>query len=94
MLQIYIFVYNADFGVTGIPYTGGSLNPIRSFGPDVATADFPGYHWIYWLGPVMGATLAAGYYRFAKFLNYHEANPGQDAAHPNEDHWDPEEEEV
>lgn len=32
-------------------YTGGSLNPARSFGPSVAGTWFPGYHWIYWVGP-------------------------------------------
>ena len=29
-------------------YTGGSLNPARSFGPSVADLNFPGYHYIYW----------------------------------------------
>jgi len=33
----------------GVYYTGGSLNPARSFGPCVVLADFDGYHWIYWL---------------------------------------------
>ncbi|KAJ9108067.1 hypothetical protein QFC20_003636 [Naganishia adeliensis] len=47
-------------------YTGGSLNPARSFGPDVVLHKFSGYHWIYWLGPWMGATLAAGFYKFIK----------------------------
>ncbi|BAE64742.1 unnamed protein product [Aspergillus oryzae RIB40] len=28
-------------------YTGGSLNPARSLGPDVINRSFPGYHWIY-----------------------------------------------
>jgi aquaporin related protein len=27
----------------------------------------------------MGSLLAAGYYKFVKYLNYEEANPGQDA---------------
>lgn len=68
----------------GVYFTGGSLNPARSFGPCVVNRNFPGYHWIYWLGPFLGAAVAAGYYRFAKYLDYHEANPGQDAAHPSE----------
>ena len=68
----------------GVYYTGGSLNPARSFGPAVVTRDFPGYHWIYWLGPFMGAGIAAGYYWFAKALNYEEANPGQDAVDEGE----------
>jgi len=66
--------------LSGVLYTGGSLNPARSFGPAVAMKSFPGYHWIYWLGPALGAVIASGYYRFAKALNYEEANPGQDAS--------------
>jgi len=65
--------------IAGIFYTGGSLNPSRSFGPAVVSTSFPGYHWIYWLGPLLGAALSAGYYRFVKALNYEEANPDQDS---------------
>lgn len=64
--------------ITGTLYTGASLNPVRSLGCAVAATEFPGYHWLYWLGPVMGAALAAGYYRFVKFAHYEEVNPGQD----------------
>ncbi|PSN72641.1 aquaporin [Corynespora cassiicola Philippines] len=64
----------------GVYYTGGSLNPARSFGPAVAGPSFPGYHWVYWIGPALGAIIAAGYYRFVKHFNYEEANPGQDSA--------------
>ncbi|KAI0130294.1 aquaporin-like protein [Xylariales sp. AK1849] len=64
--------------IPGVYYTGGSLNPARSFGCAVAAPAFPGYHWIYWLGPVLGAAVAAGYYRFVKACHYEEANPGQD----------------
>lgn len=34
--------------LAGVYYTGGSLNPARSFGPAVAGRQFPHYHWIYW----------------------------------------------
>ncbi|GAA6029770.1 hypothetical protein JCM8097_001041 [Rhodosporidiobolus ruineniae] len=54
----------------GVYYTGGSLNPARSFGPAVVLREFSGYHWIYWLGPILGSTLAAGFYKFIKFLEY------------------------
>ena len=63
----------------GIYFTGGSLNPARSFGPDVAAASFVGYHYIYWFGPLMGSLLASSYYRIVKSFNYEEVNPGQDA---------------
>ena len=66
--------------IAGVYYTGASVNPARSFGPCVAGANFQGYHWIYWLGPVLGALIAAGYYHFVKYMNYEDANPGQDSA--------------
>lgn len=63
---------------TGTFVTGASLNPARSFGCAIAGGQFPGYHWIYWIGPALGAGLAAAYYRFVKWAHYEEANPGQD----------------
>ena len=65
-------------GNTDISISSGSLNPARSFGPCVALRDFPGYHWIYWVGPALGSLLAVGFYRFVKMLEYETANPGQD----------------
>ncbi|BFZ63808.1 Aquaporin-1 [Saitoella coloradoensis] len=64
----------------GVYYTGGSVNPARSFGPCVATKTFEGYHWIYWLGPVLGSLIATGFYKFIKYLEYETVVPGQDAA--------------
>ncbi|KAK5991905.1 Aquaporin-1 [Cladobotryum mycophilum] len=65
--------------IAGTNFTSTSINPARSFGPAVVTGSFPGYHWIYWLGPLMGAVLAYGVYMLLKVLEYHTANPGQDA---------------
>ncbi|KAK4964887.1 Aquaporin-1, partial [Elasticomyces elasticus] len=48
--------------LTGVYFTGGSLNPARSFGPCVVLHKFPTYHWIYWLGPALGSLLAVGFY--------------------------------
>lgn len=33
--------------LVGVYYTGGSLNPARSFGPCVVTGIFDPEHWIY-----------------------------------------------
>ncbi|KAF2183418.1 aquaporin-like protein [Zopfia rhizophila CBS 207.26] len=64
--------------MVGVFFTGGSLNPARSFGPCVATAKFPGYHYIYWFGPLMGTLLAFGMYKIVKLVEYQTVNPGQD----------------
>lgn len=64
--------------LAGVYYTGGSLNPARSFGPCVANHSFPTEHWIYWLGPFLGALLAASFFWFIKSAEYETVNPGQD----------------
>ncbi|KAI0007218.1 aquaporin-like protein [Xylariaceae sp. FL0662B] len=62
----------------GVYYTGGSLNPARSFGPNVVLASFENYHWIYWVGPILGALLASAFYIAIKALEYETVNPEQD----------------
>ncbi|KAI6781577.1 Aquaporin-1 [Emericellopsis cladophorae] len=64
--------------IVGTRYTGTSINPARSFGPAVITS-FPSYHWIFWLGPILGSTLAFAVYEILKWCRYEYANPGQDA---------------
>lgn len=64
----------------GIPYTGASLNPARSFGPQVVLMSFDSAHWIYWAGPALGAVGAAALYKTITALDYETANPDQDAA--------------
>ncbi|KAI5776480.1 aquaporin-like protein [Geopyxis carbonaria] len=65
--------------LVGVYFTGGSVNPTRSFGPAVVQHHFPAVHWIYWVGPGLGALLAAAFYKFIKILEYENANPGQDS---------------
>ena len=40
------------------PFTGGSMNPARSFGPAVASGIFEAQA-VYWIGPLLGAVAAA-----------------------------------
>lgn len=55
--------------LAGYFYTGASVNPARSFGASVAAADFPGHHWIYWVGPLLGAAIAGGFYRLMRAIH-------------------------
>jgi len=64
--------------LVGVRYTGASLNPTRSFGPCVATLDFPGYQYVYWVGPLMGTLLAWVIYKVVKLVECEVLNPGQD----------------
>jgi len=45
------------------PFTGGSLNPARSFGPAVFS-DVWHYHYLYWFGPIAGGIIAGLIWRF------------------------------
>ena len=42
----------------GGPITGASMNPARAFGPELVQG-FWGDAWIYYVGPVIGALVAA-----------------------------------
>ncbi|KAI7749692.1 hypothetical protein M8C21_008912 [Ambrosia artemisiifolia] len=50
------FIVGANILAAG-PFSGGSMNPARSFGPAVASGDFSQI-WIYWVGPLIGGGLA------------------------------------
>ncbi len=47
--------------LVGGPITGAAMNPARVFGPGLA-AGFWEYHWIYWVGPILGAVMASKLY--------------------------------
>ncbi|TLS27680.1 hypothetical protein PpBr36_04648 [Pyricularia pennisetigena] len=64
--------------LAGVYFTGASLNPARSLGPAVINRSFPSYHWIYWIGPMLGALLASGFYSLLNFCKWKQVNPGQD----------------
>jgi len=51
--------YIALAGLWSSPISGASMNPARSFGPDLATWDFSHY-WVYVVGPLAGAAIAVG----------------------------------
>jgi aquaporin Z len=46
-------------GLWASPISGASMNPARSFGPDLVLWNFSNY-WIYIVGPIAGALLAVG----------------------------------
>ena len=64
--------------LVGVYWTGGSVNPCRTLGPDVVIRSFPSYTWIYYVGPILGSLLAAGFYKMMKVLHYETVVPGQD----------------
>jgi aquaporin Z len=52
--------YIALAGLWAAPVSGASMNPVRSFAPDLIRGDLM-TTWIYVVGPVLGAIIAVGF---------------------------------
>lgn len=63
-------------GLWSSPISGASMNPARSFGPDLVLGDFKTY-WVYIVGPLAGSLLAVG---IAWILRGPGGDPGGTAA--------------
>lgn len=51
------FIVGANI-LAGGAFDGGSMNPAVSFGPAVVSWTWT-HHWVYWVGPLIGAAIAA-----------------------------------
>lgn len=49
--------------LVGGPFDGGCMNPARAFGPALVGWSWH-YHWIFWVGPLIGAAIAALVYEY------------------------------
>ena len=56
---IGVGAYIALAGMWGSPISGASMNPARTFGPDLVGGDFTSF-WVYIAGPLVGAAVAVG----------------------------------
>jgi len=65
--------------LAGTLWTGCGMNPARAIGPSVVSHDFPSYHWIYHIGPFVGALISVALYVALKALDYGSVVLGQDA---------------
>ncbi|KAA1467158.1 aquaporin-like protein [Dentipellis sp. KUC8613] len=72
-----------------VRYTGGSLNTARSFGPAAVTGFPHSDHWVYWVGPALGALLGVFFYSILKHYRYWKLNPDQEATDPRMSPADP-----
>lgn len=61
-------------------WTGCGMNPARSLGPSAVAGSFPGYHWIYYVGPYIGSLIATTFYWLLKSFDYTSVVSGQDSS--------------
>ena len=73
--------YIALAGLWGSPISGASMNPARTFGPDLVGRDF-GSYWVYVAGPITGAIIAVGFaYRPTRLGRRHGGLGGSPGRH-------------
>ena len=58
-VPLAVGAYILAWGTMGGPYDGASMNPARSFGPDLGIGNLSTW-WVYLVGPVAGAVIAVG----------------------------------
>jgi glycerol uptake facilitator-like aquaporin len=58
-VPLAVGAYIIAWATTGGPFEGASMNPARSFGPDLALGNLSTW-WIYLIGPVAGTVIAVG----------------------------------
>src|SRR5262249_40288331 len=58
-VPLAVGAYTMAWVTMGGPFDGASMNPARSFGPDVALGNLSTW-WVYLIGPAAGAVLAVG----------------------------------
>jgi aquaporin Z len=62
----------------GGPFTGAAMNPSRAFGPELV-GDHWANAWVWYAGPLLGGTVAAGLYSFL-YLGKRGVEPAEPAA--------------
>lgn len=61
--------------VVGIPFSGASVNPARSFGPALVGGDMGSSLWVYIYAPLIGAVIAWGLYRLFPPTDRYQVQP-------------------
>lgn len=63
--------------LAGGAFSGASMNPARSFGPALVSWDWTD-HWVYWVGPLIGGTLAGFIYENFFIIRSHSPLPREE----------------
>ncbi|XP_004971257.1 aquaporin TIP2-1 [Setaria italica] len=80
------FIVGANILAAG-PFSGGSVNPARSFDPAVAAGNFAG-NWVYWVGPLIGGGLAGLIYGDVFIGGNYQQVADHRLAHPRRRIWE------